>query len=129
MNLKAENKEKNSPALNNFLREVLSAKDELKWIDQMIYPHVNNHKYSKTRRRLLATRNGRSVTRKNYWSYVGNSGDTDDEYDDDDDYQEYFDAPDMLTNSKKSFHGGKKRRRFNLDDNGVENDDCDSNEG
>ncbi|CAG5095926.1 Protein of unknown function, partial [Cotesia congregata] len=121
----AENQERNSPALNNFLREVLSAKNELKWIDQMIYPHVNNYKYRKTRRRLLATRNGRSVTRKNYWSYAGNSDDTDD----DDDYQEYFDATNMLTNSKKSFHaGGTKRRRFNLDDNGLENDDCDSNE-
>ncbi|KAG8042468.1 hypothetical protein G9C98_005102 [Cotesia typhae] len=95
----------------------------------MIYPHVNKHKYSQRRRRLLATRNGRSVTRKNYWSYAGNSVDTDDEYDDDDnDYQDYFDTTDTLTNRKKSFHGGKKRRRFNLDDNGLKNDDCDSNE-
>ncbi|XP_034938751.1 uncharacterized protein [Chelonus insularis] len=57
---------KNSQALNNFLEDVLMAKDELKWIDQMIYPQARRHKSHETRRRLLSEKRVGSKKKKKH---------------------------------------------------------------
>ncbi|XP_057329105.1 protein PFC0760c-like isoform X2 [Microplitis mediator] len=114
--LKIENGERNSPALNNFLKDVLKAKDELKWIDQMIYPQMNSNKYPETRRKLLATRDVRAVNRKRHWDHDGNYikpvVSTYDDYDDDEDYQDYFD-------NDNDFYFKNRNRRLNLHNDGV----------